>query len=124
VHPDNKSNSQVVHADTFQALPLLPNCWPHSLEWWLSTLKLVPPPFHETSWQKCSDKTKQLVLSTYGNLLKLACDTSAPFSTSQQYNASSLGNLVLSFLETTFDIPTIRAATTMIICQTKPENLF
>jgi hypothetical protein len=123
VHPDNKSNSQVVHADTFQALPLLPNHWPHSLEW-LRTLKLVPPPFHESSWQKCSGKTKQLVLSTYGNLLKLACDTSAPFLTSQQCNASSLGNLGLSFLETTFVIPTIGAATTMIICQTKPENLF
>jgi hypothetical protein len=56
--------------------------------------------------------------------LKLACDTSAPFLTSQQCNASSLGNLGLSFLETTFVIPTIGAATTMIICQTKPENLF
>jgi hypothetical protein len=44
VHPDNKSaDSHLVH-NTFQTLPVLPNHWRHSLEW-LSTLKLVPPPF-------------------------------------------------------------------------------
>jgi hypothetical protein len=56
-------------------LPLLPNHWPRSLEW-LSTHELCPPPFRESSWQKCSGKTKQLVLSTYRLLLKLACDSS------------------------------------------------
>ena len=47
-----------------------------------------------------------------------------PLSTSQQCNATSLGNLILFFLETTLVVPTIGAATTVIVCQTKPENMF
>ena len=73
--PDNKSNSQLIH-DTFQTLPLLPNHWPRSLQW-LNTHELEPPPFRESSWRKCSGRTKQSVLSTYGLLLQLACNSSA-----------------------------------------------
>ncbi len=47
-----------------------------------------------------------------------------PFSTSQQCNATSLGNLILFFLETTLVVPAIGAATTVIVCQTKPESMF
>jgi hypothetical protein len=73
---------QLIH-DTFQMSPLLPNHWPHSLQW-LNTHELEPPPFRESSWQKCSGRTKQSVLSTYGLLLQLACDSSA--STPQTSN--------------------------------------
>ena len=85
-HPANTSNSHLVY-DTFQTSPLLPNHWPHSLEW-LSTPKLVPPPFHEF-------------------LAKMLWQ-----------------NQTVSALNIWQPNEAIGAATAMIVCQTKPENMF